>query len=69
MSNSLYHDKRVNNIYSKSAVSRDVLHKLFIHEHTDEKHKQIVEDADKTINYTLEKCRPKKNKKSCCFIC
>jgi hypothetical protein len=77
MSKSLYHDKRVNDIYSKTAISRHVLHKLFIRENADDKYKQdvkkeyerLLEDANKTINYTLEKYRPKKYRKSCCFIC
>ena len=69
MSCSLYHDKRVNDIYSKTAVSRDVLHTLFIHEHTDAVHKKMVEDASSTINYTLEKYRPRKIKRTSCVIC
>ena len=69
MSHSLYHDKRVNHIYSKTAVSQDVLHTLFIHKHTDAAHKKIVRDATSTINYTLEKYRPRKVKRTSCIIC
>ena len=69
MSHSLYHDKRVNHIYSKTAVSQDVLHTLFIQKDTDSAHRKIVEYATSTINYTLEKYRPRKVKRTSCIIC
>jgi hypothetical protein len=77
MSESLYHDDRVNDIYSKTTISQDVLHKLFVKNKDTpdtysqllaKKNEEIIENADKTINYTLEKYKPRP-KKSCCSIC
>jgi hypothetical protein len=63
MSHSLYHDNRVNDIYSKTAISNEVIRRLFIHGH-----KKLFEHADTTIQLTLEIQRLKKEKRKSCYL-
>ncbi len=71
---SLFYDERINDIYSKSTISREILKKMFIYEHINTKtldeYKKAVYDSDEFLLATIEKYRIQKNKKKpCCFLC
>lgn len=72
MCHSLFYDDRVNDIYSKSSISREILKKIFIYDHVNTKtldeYKKIVFDSDPLLLSTLEKYRIQKNKKKSCFF-
>ncbi len=74
MCHALYFDDRVNDIYSKSAICREILKKIYIHDHINTKtldeYKKGVYDSEQFLNSTLEKYKIRKHKKKpYCLFC
>jgi hypothetical protein len=67
---SLYHDDRVNKIYNKSIITKEVLKKIFIHETGENKivddHKKIVDNIDTQIYKSINYHENKKKKRTSC---